>query len=676
MNIYVRRKKTKPFGGLLLTFVLGVAIGFSIAYAFFGGRQPALPRERASETPHVATPAEETAIPEAPATPPPEAPPAAPAIVEKSPWEMPAGAEGIVWPGRFLFLGIDDLTLTDEMRSLLKEVRPGGVMLKAEDLSSVEAVAALVAEIKDAVGLGKGIADPPFIAVAQEGGALNPLKVENAPSAEELGRKKDLQAARDAGRACGEAAVARGMGVLFAPVLNVQEGTAKEDEEPYVATERVFGSGQGQVALTGLAFADGIREAGAVPIAKYYPGIGLKRKGDSGAAYTLDASSRKLAELMYPFSEAAAQGLPGIIVGHIAVPEIDRTSPSRPASISPVLVQTILRDKFHYEGLVLADDLSSDAISAACPPERALVEALAAGCDGALFPNSQPDRVRAACRALEDAPGAGTLTLERLIASGQRWKALGEHMGTRVSPAVKETPAAPQPEAAAPAEDTTTLREEPVPVPEPAIMEAQPVTESAAPQDANPETAPPPQPPNTEKIIHEIKRGETLGKIAAKYGVRASDILMWNGMADANIKYGFKLIIYRPIEEPEATEAEAAGKGEVPPPEGAAPDAGAAAPTPDPAVTMPAAAPDPAVTIPMTAPDQPAAVTTVMPTPIESEKTESTSTHTVAKGENIYRIAAKYRTTVQRLTEMNKLEHPEHLVAGQKLRVPSPPAKR
>jgi hypothetical protein len=75
VEIYVRRRKPKPFGGLLLTFVVGVAIGFSVAYAFFRAGKPALPGGTAPPEPApISAPVEAPVSPEAPITPPAEMP--------------------------------------------------------------------------------------------------------------------------------------------------------------------------------------------------------------------------------------------------------------------------------------------------------------------------------------------------------------------------------------------------------------------------------------------------------------------------------------------------------------------------------------------------------------------------------------------------------------------------
>ena len=44
---------------------------------------------------------------------------------------------------------------------------------------------------------------------------------------------------------------------------------------------------------------------------------------------------------------------------------------------------------------------------------------------------------------------------------------------------------------------------------------------------------------------YKIKSGETLGTIAAKYGVRIKDIQSWNGLRNTKIAAGKQLKIYK-----------------------------------------------------------------------------------------------------------------------------------
>jgi N-acetylmuramoyl-L-alanine amidase len=212
----------------------------------------------------------------------------------------------------------------------------------------------------------------------------------------------------------------------------------------------------------------------------------------------------------------------------------------------------------------------------------------------------------------------GLLSKDRLLESDQRWQAFRESPAARASVPAKEAFAAPGESPLPAAENTATVKAMPLSPPEPAVVEAKPVAEAApvkeepaetAARKREPEPPSPVPPPNTEKVVHVIERGETLSRIAAKYGVRADDVAAWNGMTGTDVKYGLKLIIYRPL---------ASADGAVP----------------------------------------------------EPQTTEGTWIHVVAKGENIHKIAGKYGTTRQRLIEMNKLDDPDRLEAGQELRVP------
>jgi LysM repeat protein len=411
------------------------------------------------------------------------------------------------------------------------------------------------------------------------------------------------------------------------------------------------------------------------------------------------------------------------------VPELNRKNVKHPASISLALVKLILRDKFHHAGVILADDVSADSMTAFQPAERAAVAALAAGCDAVLFLDSQPDRVRAVCAAIQDAVDKGGLAPDQLTESRKRLDAWQVRLA-RLD--VKEAPPETTPVAQTPPPAETVAPKEPVPASPPEAAEVTPtpapegkaeVTEegpagatravetetnadlqpapSEKPVEAAP--APPEQPPNTEKIIHEIKKGESLSKIAAKYGVKKEDIIAWNAMTDSVVKYGLKLTIYRPIAQPDAETKPVSEPAPLPveqktPEPGdtfreGVPKAGSVPPTPalqppntvkhEHAVSAGETLADIAgkyqvgmddlkawneLTSETLTPGQ--VLNVYAPPPPEPEKSAETTTHTVAKGENIYKIAAQYRTTVKKLIEMNKLETPGRLLAGQKLVVP------
>lgn len=403
---------------LAVVWTLGFGTGASLIYALFLSRSPAPTAADTPDTSLVNTATEKTAISAATS---PDSTQSALDTAAASGNQIQAALR--VWPARHLFIAINGQWLSQRTRELLAAIKPGGVVLREANLSSPSQTLALIREIKDAVGIGEQqFTDLPLIAVSQEGGALNLLGLPDAPSAVELGNERDVERARRAGRAFAEACMDRGINVLLAPVLDIYEpGAVLTGLE-----SRSFGTENDLVTVLGLAFADGVIQGGVIPVIKHFPGYGAATRGAHGGP-VIHKDMTGIALTAYPFSEAVRAGIPGVLVGHIAVPLLDDKDPTRPASVSPLLVQALLREKWGHEGVVLADDVASDPFMTTYGIERAVVNALAAGCDAVLFLDPDEGRIRAICTAIEDAVTSGNLPIERLeeskarLAAWQTW---------------------------------------------------------------------------------------------------------------------------------------------------------------------------------------------------------------------------------------------------------------
>ena len=106
---------------------------------------------------------------------------------------------------------------------------------------------------------------------------------------------------------------------------------------------------------------------------------------------------------LLPF--AADTGLHAVMVGHIAAPNV--TGDGTPATLSPQLVALIPDAE---NTLIVTDSLAMDAITAAYTPGEAAMQALQAGCDVLLMPNSLPEAYAAVLEAVQN----GTISEERL----------------------------------------------------------------------------------------------------------------------------------------------------------------------------------------------------------------------------------------------------------------------
>jgi beta-N-acetylhexosaminidase len=87
-----------------------------------------------------------------------------------------------------------------------------------------------------------------------------------------------------------------------------------------------------------------------------------------------------------PFRAAIVARVDLVMVGHHRLLGFDAM---RPASLSPVIVSALLRERLGFTGLVATDDLTMGAIVSRHPIEAAVAAALDAGCNLVLVCNDR-----------------------------------------------------------------------------------------------------------------------------------------------------------------------------------------------------------------------------------------------------------------------------------------------
>jgi beta-N-acetylhexosaminidase len=156
------------------------------------------------------------------------------------------------------------------------------------------------------------------------------------------------------------------------------------------------------------AFIRGMSAAGIACVVKHFP-------GNSGAdphraASILTETRESLDKRVLPFAGIISRAGPaGIMVSHVVVKAWDAGTN---ASRSPAVVSVWLRENLGFSGIVLGDDFSMGAISAAgLSEEEAVIEALNAGIDMVMtWPRSLGRVHRAILTALTE----GRITRRRL----------------------------------------------------------------------------------------------------------------------------------------------------------------------------------------------------------------------------------------------------------------------
>jgi len=325
---------------------------------------------------------------------------------------------------QLFMVGLPGPTLDAPTRAFLAEHPPGGVILFKRNVRSGAQLRRLVAAIHES---GPGV--PPLVALDHEGGRVHrlPPPFTRFPPAAVLGARGDARLAEAVGRAMGRELRALGIDLDFAPVLDV-----RSNPRNHVIGDRAFGSDPAPVARLALAFARGLGRAGIVACGKHFPGHGASA-GDSHFVLPRVRRSRRAltAVDLVPFARAVAARIPALMTAHVVYPALD---PRRPATLSPVICETLLRRRMRFRGVLFSDDLEMNAVAARLPPARAAVAALAAGCDMLLVCQSLA-AAREAMLGVAAALAQGTLSPERVATALAHVQGLRRALGRRPPPA-------------------------------------------------------------------------------------------------------------------------------------------------------------------------------------------------------------------------------------------------
>ncbi|MEZ0382781.1 glycoside hydrolase family 3 N-terminal domain-containing protein [Mycobacterium sp. pW045] len=264
---------------------------------------------------------------------------------------------------------------------------------------------------------------PLAVSVDEEGGRVARLSslIGSSPSAKELAATHSAAQVRELAAERGRKMADLGITIDFAPVVDVVAAGTDDDT---VIGDRSFGSDPAKVTEYAGAYAQGLRDAGLLPVLKHFPGHG-RGSGDSHTAGAV--ATPPLAQLqdndLVPYRTLVTQAPVAVMMGHLEVPGLTED----PASLSPAAV-SLLRTGTDYHGpafsgLVFTDDLSSmAAITEHYGVADAVLRSLRAGVDIALWVTT--DEVPAVLDRLEQAVAAGELKREAIDASLARLAAV------------------------------------------------------------------------------------------------------------------------------------------------------------------------------------------------------------------------------------------------------------
>lgn len=280
--------------------------------------------------------------------------------------------------GSLLVVGLADKELTPMERAWLKLVRPAGIILFKRNIVDAAQTRALLSEATSFCTPHCGA----FVDV--EGGTVDRLRDVLAPipsvqAVAQAARAKARPAiAREHGELVARAAKAFGFNSSFAPVLDL----ALPESRAVMQTRCAAETGAGVTAYA-REFLAGLASQNVAGCGKHFPGLG---GGTLDSHLETPAINRPWPELwkedLEPY-RALRNALPMVMVAHAAYPLT--ADPKNPATVSKFWMQTVLRKRIGYCGIVVSDDLEMGGVTKFMPIAEAAVATVRMGCDLALI---------------------------------------------------------------------------------------------------------------------------------------------------------------------------------------------------------------------------------------------------------------------------------------------------
>lgn len=325
--------------------------------------------------------------------------------------------------------GVDSVQYAGDMTyQALQDYPVGGIVFAKDNIDSSSQFGTMTDNLQSYSEDISGL--PLFLAAAEEGGSASVLGnndnldeyYENsysdddsdyssssansvhsgAPSMSEIGRKDDSNNAYEAGKSIGSLMSAYGLNLDLAPVADVLSGNSTG------IGDRTFGTDAQTVSDMALEVIRGIQEEDVNAAMKYFPGYGAASSNMSGFPVINSSLDELKKKEFLPYSNAIAQGLDFVMVGHISVPNV--TGDDTPASLSEKMISEVLRKDLGFKGIVMTDYLNDKTIVKNYGAADAAVKAIQAGADLLL----EPDDLEAAYEGVLKAVKKGDITEDRL----------------------------------------------------------------------------------------------------------------------------------------------------------------------------------------------------------------------------------------------------------------------
>jgi beta-N-acetylhexosaminidase len=309
-------------------------------------------------------------------------------------------------------------TITGGLRHLILDEKVGTVLIFGDNFSDAASLSRLTAQLQ---GLGRqaGLPAPLLVAVDEEGGRVMRVTdgVAALPSELELGRN-GAQAVHDRVAATASGLHRLGVELDLAPVADL-----RTNPDDAVIGDRSFGGNPAIVGPLVAAAVAGLHDGGVAATLKHFPGLG-GAAGDPHAAMPTDPESLAhwAATQAVSFQAGIDAGADAVMTTAVVVPGLDPSG--TPALFSRAVVTGLLRDRLHFEGVIVTDGLGMGGITSRYSLPQATLASIRAGNDLVLLNNTDAAYQASAIEAVKQEVRRGTIAIAAIRESAGRVVAL------------------------------------------------------------------------------------------------------------------------------------------------------------------------------------------------------------------------------------------------------------
>ena len=311
-----------------------------------------------------------------------------------------------------VIFGLSGATLTPDERAFFADSQPAGYILFRRNIIDRAQLRALTDELRALHGRNDLL-----IMIDQEGGRvarMQPPVWPAFPAGAVFDRLYDvapssaIAAARANARAIALTLAEVGITVDALPLLDVRQDGASD-----IMGDRTLGAEPMRVAALGRATLEGLADGGVVGIVKHMPGHGRALVDSHLELPVVRADADMLASDLQPFERL--RDAPMGMTAHVVYTAWDA---QRPASLSPTVIEDVIRTRIGFDGLLMSDDLDMKALQGGIPDLAAGV--VAAGCDLALNCWGRMDDMLGIADQLPEITDVARARLDRAMGSVER----------------------------------------------------------------------------------------------------------------------------------------------------------------------------------------------------------------------------------------------------------------